>query len=117
MKAFTSGLFFMLLVATAGCAAMDRTRHEYMMKGQILEVADAGVYLCIGSKDGAKVDDEFKVYKISRLSFNPKTSSSPSFKREETGTVKIIEIVDEHFAKATILTGRAEINSIVELNN
>ena len=84
------------------------------MRGQILEATDEGVYLCIGSADGAKVGQEFKVYKFVKMSeLRPKQAN---FKREETGTIKITEIVDEHYAKARRLTGEAKENYIVELH-
>ncbi|MBI5593589.1 MAG: hypothetical protein HY881_24315 [Deltaproteobacteria bacterium] len=83
------------------------------MRGQILESTGEGVYLCIGSADGAEVGQEYKVYKFVKIQgFNAR----PRYKREETGTVKITEIVDEHYAKAKILTGEAKENDIVELH-
>jgi hypothetical protein len=101
-----------LIVLTA-CATMDReVRHGFFMKGSILETYDSEVYLCIGAKDGARVGQELDVIKITS-SGNPK--SGFMFKRELTGKVRISEIIDEHFAKATIISGKAEKNSIVEL--
>jgi hypothetical protein len=79
------------------------------MKGSIIETSDSDVYLCIGSKDGASVGQELDIYKII------KTKSVTPFKRVHTGKVKITEIVDEHFARATVISGKAEKNDIVEL--
>lgn len=95
------------------CATLETARHKYIMRGQILEATADGVYLCIGSADGAEVGQEFKVYRFVRV---PPIKSIPNYKREETGTVKITEIIDEHFAKAKILTGEARENYIVELH-
>ena len=83
------------------------------MRGKILESTDEGLYLCIGSADGAKEGQEYKVYKFVRKSG---TKSQPNYRREETGTIKITNIVDEHYAKAKILTGEAKENYIVELD-
>jgi hypothetical protein len=79
------------------------------MKGSIIEASDSDVYLCIGSKDGASVGQELDVYKI--LETKPPTL----FRREYTGKVRITEIIDEHFAKAKVISGKAEKNDIVEL--
>ncbi|MBI5593588.1 MAG: hypothetical protein HY881_24310 [Deltaproteobacteria bacterium] len=84
------------------------------MRGQILESTGEGVYLCIGSADGAEVGQEYEVYKFVRM--QDLKTMRPNFKREETGKVKITEIVDEHYAKAKILTGEAKVNYIVELH-
>jgi hypothetical protein len=84
------------------------------MRGQILESTSGGVYLCIGSADGAEVGQEYKVYKFVRMQdIKP---MQPNYKRVETGTVTITEIVDEHYAKAKLLTGEAKENYIVELH-
>jgi len=79
--------------------------HGFLMKGSIIEASDSDVYLCIGSKDGASVGQELDVYKI----------KARPFRRVHTGKVKITEIIDEHFAKATVISGKAEKNDIVEL--
>ncbi|PKN17811.1 MAG: hypothetical protein CVU71_14640 [Deltaproteobacteria bacterium HGW-Deltaproteobacteria-6] len=83
------------------------------MKGSIIHTADDGVYLCIGTKDGAAVGQELDVYKIT-FTGQPK---APTFKREKIGKVKITQIVDEHFATAAVISGKAEKNDIVELTN
>ena len=84
--------------------------HGLVMKGSIIEASDSEVYLCIGSRDGASVGQELDVYEIIE------TKPTPTlFRRVLTGRVKITEIVDEHFAKATVISGKAEKNDIVEL--
>ena len=103
-------LFFII----TSCATFETARHKYIMRGQILEATADGVYLCIGSADGAEVGQELKVYRFVRVP-GPRPPEQPNFRKEETGTVKITEIVDEHFAKAKILTGEARENYIVEL--
>ena len=40
-----------------------------------------------------------------------------SFKREHTGKIRIVEILDEHFARATLVSGKGERGYIVELSN
>jgi hypothetical protein len=84
--------------------------HGYFMKGSIIEASDSDVYLCIGSKDGASVGQVLDVYKVIRV-----TRARPTFKRVFTGKIKIAEIIDEHFAKATVISGKAEKDDIVEL--
>jgi hypothetical protein len=95
----------------SSCAAMgQKVYHGFLMKGSIIETSDSDVYLCIGSKDGASVGQELDVYKVIRV-----TRARPTFRPEHTGKVKITEIMDEHFARATVISGKAEKNDIVEL--
>jgi hypothetical protein len=105
-------LVMVFLVIATGCAMS----HQYIMRGQIIEASNDGVYLCIGSKDGAEAG---QVYTVNRFVLPPQNQDTkykhPSFVKEEMGTVKITEIVDEHYAKAKVLTGEAKINYMVEL--
>lgn len=104
---------FVLSIMTS-CATVETVRHNYIMRGQVIEATNEGVYLCIGSADGAEVGQEFKVFKYIIM---PATKSlRPDHRREETGMVKITEIVDEHYAKAKILRGEVKENYIVELH-
>jgi hypothetical protein len=98
------------IIALAGCASLDSINHKYIMRGQILEAEGTDVYLCIGSKDGAEVGQEFAVYR-----FVKSGRRYPSVIKEEKGTVKITEIVDEHYAKAKVLAGEPKVNDVVEL--
>lgn len=107
-------LFVTLLIFMAGCATNSPTYHKYIMRGQILEVNDNIAYLCIGSSDGASVGQELVVFKIGRMP-PPSRSSEPRYKKEKVGKVKIMEIVDEHYAKANVLTGEVKANYVVEL--
>ncbi len=107
-------LLLLITLATlsiSSCATMQRAYHEYIMRGSIVETSNSDVYLCIGSKDGAAVGQELSVYKV--ISYHAK--GPVALKREYTGKVRITEIVDEHFAKAKVISGRAEKNFIVEL--
>jgi hypothetical protein len=110
-----NGMLVVLLLLMAGCATMQSAGHEYIMRGQVLEVAGDSAYLCIGSHDGAKVGQEFTVYRFERTPVSGK-SHIPNFKRETIGKIRIIEIVDEHMATAKVLTGRVAANDVAELN-
>ncbi len=91
---------------------METAYHGYVMRGSIVDVVDSEAYLCIGSADGARVGQELNVHRIRQSSTNPKM---PSFQRIDVGKVKITAIVDEHFAKALVVSGNVEKNDIVEL--
>ncbi|MEI6412675.1 MAG: hypothetical protein WCP34_00245 [Pseudomonadota bacterium] len=108
-KFFAGTLLATSLVMATGCASVV---HQAAMRGQILDVTDGETYLCIGSHDGAQVGQELTVQRFTRISG---VKGSWNFRKDATGIVKITEIVDEHFAKAKILTGKVGVNDIVEL--
>jgi hypothetical protein len=117
VKSLISVFFVVFITLMTSCATLDTARHQYIMRGQVLDATDDMVYLCIGSNDGAEVGQEFNANRFTRISSpNPKSPSLPHFSKEVTGTVIITEIVDEHFARARILTGSVQVNDVVELN-
>jgi hypothetical protein len=115
-----SFLFISIICASvfmAGCMHNSRAYHEYVMRGTIVDKTDKEIYLCIGSKDGARVGQQFDVYKVVKEHFRyqARAITTWTYKRIKTGIVKITEIVDEHFAKAEIVSGTAEKDFLVEL--
>ena len=85
--------------------------HKYMMRGQVLDVTDGSVYLCIGYREGAKVGQEYAVYRFTKVQF-----ARPRYNKELIGRVKITELVNEHYATANILNGELKENDVVELD-
>ena len=115
LKTTVKVFWAVLLFGATGCAALGSAGHKYIMWGQVLELTDDTAYLCIGSADGAQVGQEYAAYKFTKIPSANLKSVQHSYKREETGTVKILEIVDEHMAKAKVLAGHVETNNMVEL--
>ncbi|HBL26597.1 MAG TPA: hypothetical protein DD490_07170 [Acidobacteria bacterium] len=104
------------MVAAPGAAAEDPgIRHTFFMAGSIIEASAEGIYLCIGSPDGARVGQQLDVVRITRVPSHGPKQQGARFKREKIGTVRIDAIVDEHFAQATVTSGRAEKGDIVRL--
>jgi len=113
-KLFISILFVALILPIAGCAGLESAGHKYLMRGQVLESTGDTVHICIGSNDGAQAGQELTAYKIERRPGPHK--NAVSFQREKTGTIKIIQVVDEHFATARVTSGEVKENFVVELN-
>lgn len=84
------------------------------MRGTIIEKTSDNLYICIGSKDKASVGQELDVIVVrSQSAGNPKAPIT--FTRNKVGRIRITEIIDEHFAKATLISGEADKHSIVEI--
>ena len=115
-KIVVATLLMAFFAVATGCATMESAGHKYIMRGQILEVTDDTAYLCIGSHDGAKIGQEYTVYRFVKVPVS-KTRGTVNyvFKREQTGGIKITAIVDEHMATAQIMRGEAKANYVVEL--
>ncbi len=98
-----------LLTACAGSPIF----HKAFMRGQVVGVEGNEVVLCIGSKDGAQVDQTLKVYRI--VNENATEEGGDLFKRDYIGEVVIGSIVDEHFARASVNSGDVKLHDVVEL--
>lgn len=112
----TFGSLLLVGMLTSGAAfAGDSPSigHTVFMRGQILDVKDSTILVCIGKADGASVGQELDVIHHSRVKTSPKGLSR--FTREVIGKVRIDEIVDEHYAEATIIDGKASEHDSVEL--
>lgn len=107
-------LVVILTLMVSGCAGLQAAGHKHVMRGQILEVSDSIAYLCVGSNDGAQIGQELTVYRFNKIPNPSVKTKSPQFKRQEIGKIKILEIVDEHMANATILSGDVKVNDVAE---
>jgi hypothetical protein len=113
--AFFVFFIFASLVLAGNPAIGGGLRHEYLMKGQVLEVKGDEAYVCIGSSEGAKEGQEFPVYRYIKSPENILTEKRLSYKREQVGEVKISRIEDEHFAWATVISGDVKANDSAEV--
>jgi hypothetical protein len=87
--------------------------HSTIMRGHVLEADGSDVVICIGSNDGAVVGQELKVIRHTRAKTGPKAIGQ--FRRSMVGTIRIDEIVDGHYAEATVVSGEAKVLDSVEL--
>ncbi len=83
------------------------------MKGRIIEILDSAVYLDIQAEDGVSLGQELNVY--TAIIYNKDHVAIPASKGVQTGKVKITDILNEHLAKAAVISGKAEKGDIVEL--
>jgi hypothetical protein len=114
IKYILSALVLVLFLVSTSFAGS--VYHKYLMRGTVLESTDGKVYLCVGTSDGAKAGQELTVVRFTKMGETPGVKGQEvMFKREIVGKIKIKEVVDEHMANATIISGEAKVNDIVEL--
>jgi len=87
--------------------------HSFFMRGSVVHVTGKQVVVCIGKADGATSGQELTVYRVSEHPHGPK--GPPMFQRKQVGSVRIDAIIDDHFARATVLSGAVQKNDLVEL--
>jgi len=111
---FHAVLLLTAMFASPAWAGETSFKHEYMMRGQILEIGTGSVVVCIGKKDGAEVGQVLDVVRHVRTPAHAK-NSGPRFRRQDIGTVKITSVFDEHYATAQVVKGSPKLNDTVEL--
>ncbi len=103
----------MLLVLLTACASNGPTRH-YFMQGQVLSVQDQNVVLCVGAAHGAEFGQVLSIFRNEPVTTAPK-SLPAGFKRVPMGQVRIVEVFDEHYARAEVVSGEVHVNDTAEL--
>jgi len=99
-------------VATAGCASSGGVRHGWIMRGQVLALDDGVATVCVGSSDGAKVG---QVLVVRHITTTPATRGSVLVKSRDVGQVRIAELFQDHYARASVVSGAPAVNDVVEL--
>lgn len=103
-----------IVLSSAACSTLGGAGHQYLMRGQVVEANGNEVVLCVGSRDGAKVSQELTAYKM--VSSNIGGPKNPTrWEKVSVGTVRIEQVVDEHFAQAKVTSGNVQVNNMVEL--
>ncbi|MCW3837315.1 hypothetical protein ACFQ1E_13940 [Sphingomonas canadensis] len=87
--------------------------HTFFMRGSVVHADGTQVIVCIGRADGAQPGQELVVLRVTEHPHGPK--GPPTFQRNRVGSVRIDAIIDDHFARATIVSGAIRKNDLVEL--
>lgn len=105
-----------------GCSVGHET-----MRGSVVAQVENEAHICIGKVDGLKVGDILAVYRTRRVGQSnlPHVSSPPyhspgeiarsyQYEKVRVGKVKVIRLIDEHFAAVEIVEGEIDFPDIVE---
>jgi hypothetical protein len=119
---FILGLFTISSCATTSCGQRyTKSSGSIAIKGSVVKVTGKNVYLCIGSLDGAFVDQELEVWRTiygqgSDVSTTISAGSVDSGEISESmvGKVKITKVLDGHYSIAEVISGDAKLHDIVE---
>lgn len=105
-----------MLLGLSACSSLQGVGHKYLMRGQVVELAGNEAVICIGSADGAQVSQELTAYKlVNKSPAGGPGKNPPRWERVNVGTVRVVEVLDEHFAKAQVTSGKVAVGDVVEL--
>ncbi len=126
----TGTLFGTLLLTTCviliiqACTSIERSFREHVIKGTIVSVEGADIYVRAGLKNGVSEGQEFDVYRIvqpgwiasadTRATENPLPETQPA-QREYTGRIRIVRVEDDHFSRAQTVSGTISVGETAEL--
>lgn len=110
-RLFGFGLIWALVLSLGACSSS--MYHKALMKGQVVKVNDGEVVMCIGSREGAKAKDEFRVMR-STFRTDVVEDGESDYELVEVGRVEIVDVVDDHYAVAKVVTGDIQIHDVAE---
>ena len=113
MKKFFAPMLIGAALFAAAPLAAQGIGHTSVMRGHVVELESGGPVICIGRSDGAQPGQVLDVYRTETVHHHK--STPPTYKRIKVGSVTINEVIDDHFARATVTEGRLKKHDIVEL--
>ena len=85
------------------------------MSGQVVSVEGSNVVVCIGSAHGAEPG---MLLDVSKVSYSGSiTEGNDNYRRDLVGKIRIDSIIDEHFARASIVEGTITPNDVADLQS
>lgn len=106
-----------MAIGTSGltsCSSVSPLFHEYMMSGNVVDLKDDGVaVVCIGTPDGARAGQTLLVFRTQ--GYEDAAGDVVTYGREEIGKIRILSVIDEHYARAEVLNGDIEKYDHVQL--
>lgn len=103
-----------LLLTAASGANAQKIGHTWFMRGQVVNVDQDGVVICTGSRQGAQVGQTLNVMRGEMVQTQG-AKAGISYRVRNVGSVKVEAIVDEHFARASIVKGDVKKSDMVTL--
>ena len=102
----------MVFVGSLTACGISQFYHKNVMRGQVVGIDNDEVVVCIGTNDGAKVGQELQVTRFYRGPFD---DGHDEYIFENVGVVKITSVVNEHFARAKVLSGAVKKHDAIKL--
>jgi hypothetical protein len=120
-KLLMYSLIFSIVGALGACSMHESMHsnmgesivHEKPMRGQIVQVQDDQVVLCIGSEDGAEAGMQFNVFEV--VYQGAITEGNDNYKLAQVGEIEISSIINGHFARGRVIQGSVMPNNVAEL--
>jgi hypothetical protein len=85
--------------------------HTFLMRGSIVSDTGGQLIACVGKADNAQAGQELTVYRTIASS-GPRATN---FQREKVGSVRIDQVINDHYALVSSIAGNVKTNDIVEL--
>lgn len=83
------------------------------MRGTIVANDNGTITVCVGRNDGAKIGQELLVTRAMNYGIGAKGGTA--WRLKNIGRIRLTEVYDEHFARATVISGEPSKNDLVEL--
>jgi hypothetical protein len=106
------GLLVVVLTMLSACANSPFF-HQNFMRGQVVSLSGDTAVICIGSHETELQGKSLSVFRV--VHDDGEFDGYKGFGREYVGSIVVDSIIDEHFARATVVEGQISKNDMVEL--
>ena len=104
-----------VVTTLGGCASSAVQQDQLVVQGHVLQQSDHTVLVDVGSADHIAVGNEFVVYRVTR--FGDPARGKPYYSERRSGSIRIVEILTAHTARATLEDGLASTGEMVEFRH
>jgi hypothetical protein len=111
MSTLKSIALFSLLGILTACAT-NQVSQDNLMRGSVVRTSDETIVVCLGSSERVEPGEQFTVYRTQYT--GSIAEDTDHYSRKQVGEVRILKILDAHFARARITTGEVESGDIIE---
>lgn len=112
VKQWVFPLVLAITLLLGGCAN-SQFYHDSFMSGVVAEVKDKEALVCISGRPDVQPGTVLEVFTL-RQGSNAVFHDNWGYQRLLSGQVKVTEVVDEHFAKVTLIKGRIRKHDMIE---
>ena len=107
-------LMVVVLTMMSACASSP-FYHQNFMRGQVVSLKGDNAVICIGSS--SQVQLQGKSLSVYRVVYDAgRYEGYEEFRREYAGSIVLDSVIDEHFARATVVDGQIRKNDMVQLS-
>ena len=101
-----------ILLTLIACST-NQVSSDNGMRGSVIRTSENAIVVCLGSDERVEPGTIFSVHRVTYS--GSMDADTDSYSREKIGKIRILRPLNDHFARASIIDGKAEPGDMIEL--